>query len=131
MPNTDSGAAASVANSPEKGQLVKSAKHGCAECGMSTQTVYFRSLMLMLIGTVKTDQWRSGPTGRATLCNACGLRLRYAEKKRNLSNSHGASASNSAKKGQAINGEGRVCDDCGMSIQTLLFMKSQADDYRY
>ncbi|TVU51031.1 hypothetical protein EJB05_02435, partial [Eragrostis curvula] len=29
-------------------------------------------------GSAETPQWRSGPMGRSTLCNACGVRLRAA-----------------------------------------------------
>ncbi|KAL6642320.1 hypothetical protein ACP70R_020501 [Stipagrostis hirtigluma subsp. patula] len=29
-------------------------------------------------GSTETPQWRSGPMGRSTLCNACGVRLRAA-----------------------------------------------------
>eukprot|EP00891_Asterochloris_glomerata_P009561 jgi/Astpho2/9561/e_gw1.00146.192.1_t len=31
-------------------------------------------------GTTKTPQWREGPAGPRTLCNACGVKLKRHEK---------------------------------------------------
>jgi hypothetical protein len=36
----------------------------------------------MLIGTLDSPEWRKGPTGPKTLCNACGLRWAKKEKKK-------------------------------------------------
>lgn len=30
-------------------------------------------------GTTKTPQWREGPAGPKTLCNACGIRYRRSQ----------------------------------------------------
>ncbi|XP_062201732.1 uncharacterized protein LOC133904283 isoform X2 [Phragmites australis] len=37
-----------------------------------------RSRRCLHCGSAETPQWRSGPMGRGTLCNACGVRLRAA-----------------------------------------------------
>ena len=34
------------------------------------------------LGTLDSPEWRKGPTGPKTLCNACGLRWAKKEKKR-------------------------------------------------
>ncbi|XP_044719888.1 GATA zinc finger domain-containing protein [Hirsutella rhossiliensis] len=38
-------------------------------------------------GTLDSPEWRKGPSGPKTLCNACGLRWAKKEKKRNSANS--------------------------------------------
>eukprot|EP01115_Flamella_aegyptia_P002433 TRINITY_DN136489_c0_g1_i1.p1 TRINITY_DN136489_c0_g1~~TRINITY_DN136489_c0_g1_i1.p1 ORF type:complete len:68 (-),score=2.09 TRINITY_DN136489_c0_g1_i1:8-190(-) len=43
--------------------------------------------MCLKCNTTKTSQWRAGPDGSPSLCNACGLRYKYIlkqEKKNNL-----------------------------------------------
>lgn len=35
-------------------------------------------------GTLESPEWRKGPGGPKTLCNACGLRWAKKEKKRQL-----------------------------------------------
>ncbi len=35
-------------------------------------------------GTLDSPEWRKGPSGPKTLCNACGLRWAKKEKKRNV-----------------------------------------------
>jgi len=35
-------------------------------------------------GTLESPEWRKGPTGPKTLCNACGLRWAKKEKKRSV-----------------------------------------------
>uniref|UniRef100_A0A0A9H763 GATA-type domain-containing protein n=1 Tax=Arundo donax TaxID=35708 RepID=A0A0A9H763_ARUDO len=37
-----------------------------------------RARRCLQCGSAETPQWRSGPMGRSTLCNACGVRLRAA-----------------------------------------------------
>lgn len=37
-----------------------------------------KARMCVQCGSAETPQWRSGPLGRSTLCNACGVRLRAA-----------------------------------------------------
>jgi hypothetical protein len=36
----------------------------------------------MVIGTLDSPEWRKGPSGPKTLCNACGLRWAKKEKKK-------------------------------------------------
>ncbi|KAI0837631.1 hypothetical protein F5Y06DRAFT_270945 [Hypoxylon sp. FL0890] len=43
-------------------------------------------------GTLDSPEWRKGPQGPKTLCNACGLRWAKKEKKRNASNGGNANA---------------------------------------
>jgi hypothetical protein len=38
--------------------------------------------MLIYTGTLDSPEWRKGPTGPKTLCNACGLRWAKKEKKK-------------------------------------------------
>jgi hypothetical protein len=42
--------------------------------------LYFEILADML-GTLDSPEWRKGPSGPKTLCNACGLRWAKKEKK--------------------------------------------------
>lgn len=42
----------------------------------------------MVTGTLDSPEWRKGPSGPKTLCNACGLRWAKKEKKRNSSVNH-------------------------------------------
>ncbi len=44
-------------------------------------------LMIVPIGTLESPEWRKGPSGPKTLCNACGLRWAKKEKKKNAVNS--------------------------------------------
>lgn len=39
-----------------------------------------------MVGTLDSPEWRKGPSGPKTLCNACGLRWAKKEKKRNNAN---------------------------------------------
>ncbi|KAI2622543.1 hypothetical protein GGR54DRAFT_68816 [Hypoxylon sp. NC1633] len=43
-------------------------------------------------GTLDSPEWRKGPQGPKTLCNACGLRWAKKEKKKNASGSHSGNA---------------------------------------
>ena len=38
-------------------------------------------------GTLESPEWRKGPNGPKTLCNACGLRWAKKEKKKSASQS--------------------------------------------
>jgi len=60
-------------------------------------------------GTLDSPEWRKGPTGPKTLCNACGLRWAKKEKKRT-----GLSASG----GDTINGTMSGSGTVGMSTPT-------------
>lgn len=42
------------------------------------------------IGTLDSPEWRKGPSGPKTLCNACGLR--WAKKEKKMKNSAGGAA---------------------------------------
>jgi hypothetical protein len=43
-----------------------------------------------VLGTLDSPEWRKGPSGPKTLCNACGLRWAKKEKKKNNTGSAGA-----------------------------------------
>ena len=43
----------------------------------------------MIIGTLDSPEWRKGPSGPKTLCNACGLRWAKKEKKKNATSGGG------------------------------------------
>ena len=38
-----------------------------------------------VLGTLESPEWRKGPNGPKTLCNACGLRWAKKEKKKSAS----------------------------------------------
>ncbi|KAI9805879.1 MAG: hypothetical protein M1825_000493 [Sarcosagium campestre] len=61
-------------------------------------------------GTLDSPEWRKGPSGPKTLCNACGLRWAKKEKKRNNSVSNGTPMGNGGGGGggggSGINGNG-------------------------
>lgn len=42
----------------------------------------FNLPMLTYLGTLDSPEWRKGPSGPKTLCNACGLRWAKKEKKK-------------------------------------------------
>ncbi|EJT73259.1 white collar 2 [Gaeumannomyces tritici R3-111a-1] len=44
-------------------------------------------------GTLDSPEWRKGPSGPKTLCNACGLRWAKKEKKKNVRNGTGTATS--------------------------------------
>lgn len=44
-------------------------------------------------GTLDSPEWRKGPAGPKTLCNACGLRWAKKEKKRNTGSGQNNSSS--------------------------------------
>ncbi|ROW07750.1 hypothetical protein VMCG_03635 [Cytospora schulzeri] len=50
-------------------------------------------------GTLDSPEWRKGPSGPKTLCNACGLRWAKKEKKRNQNNSGGPAGGGSSMGG--------------------------------
>ncbi|KAK4454579.1 white-collar 2 [Podospora aff. communis PSN243] len=60
-------------------------------------------------GTLESPEWRKGPSGPKTLCNACGLRWAKKEKKKNAGGG-GAQDSHTpmeAKKEKHVNGKAR------------------------
>lgn len=59
---------------------------------ISTETEHLVSQTCSHCGTKKTPQWRRGPKGPGTLCNACGIRYRNGsiEPKRHRSKRRGA-----------------------------------------
>ncbi|KAI0141539.1 hypothetical protein GGR57DRAFT_406229 [Xylariaceae sp. FL1272] len=70
----DAGIAIPVERDPKTGEKKKKLKiaeeYVCTDCG-----------------TLDSPEWRKGPSGPKTLCNACGLRWAKKEKKRNASGS--------------------------------------------
>lgn len=62
-----------IADLPEprkrKVSKMKVSTNGCAECG-----------------TMESPEWRGGPKGQSSLCNACGLRYSKSLKKERLDN---------------------------------------------
>lgn len=85
----DSGATISVdkdGRSVDKKKKLKTAdKYICTDCGMHTPRVgpyRFHSELTDLSGTLDSPEWRKGPEGPKTLCNACGLRWAKQEKKK-------------------------------------------------
>lgn len=56
-------------------------------------------------GTLDSPEWRKGPNGPKTLCNACGLRWAKKEKKRNGSMSNVGSGGNTVMSGTQNGGE--------------------------
>ncbi|KAK0747741.1 hypothetical protein B0T21DRAFT_406333 [Apiosordaria backusii] len=51
-------------------------------------------------GTLDSPEWRKGPNGPKTLCNACGLRWAKKEKKRNKDNSNNNGGGNGNGNGE-------------------------------
>lgn len=96
----DAGIAISVDRDPRTGEKKKKLKaseeYVCTDCGMN----YFSHPPLtrqidtnIFEGTLDSPEWRKGPNGPKTLCNACGLRWAKKEKKKNnngMSSSHQA-----------------------------------------
>ncbi|KAK8016396.1 GATA zinc finger [Apiospora rasikravindrae] len=72
----DAGIAIPIDRDPRTGEKKKKLKvaeeYVCTDCG-----------------TLDSPEWRKGPSGPKTLCNACGLRWAKKEKKKNTSNGTG------------------------------------------
>lgn len=100
----DAGIAIPVDRDPRTGEKKKKLKaseeYVCTDCGMYMTSVgpwpwsfYVwpshpcRSHANSGPGTLDSPEWRKGPNGPKTLCNACGLRWAKKEKKKNV-NSH-------------------------------------------
>ncbi|KAF4125054.1 cutinase palindrome-binding protein [Geosmithia morbida] len=99
----DAGIAIPVDRDPRTGEKKKKLKaseeYVCTDCGMvplpSLSPSHVRTLSSPgtktdkdQIGTLDSPEWRKGPNGPKTLCNACGLRWAKKEKKKNTGNSH-------------------------------------------
>ncbi|KAK6820549.1 cutinase palindrome-binding protein [Apiospora arundinis] len=76
----DAGIAIPIDRDPRTGEKKKKLKvaeeYVCTDCG-----------------TLDSPEWRKGPSGPKTLCNACGLRWAKKEKKKNTSNGAGKDTS--------------------------------------
>jgi PAS domain S-box-containing protein len=70
----------------KKKKLKTADKYVCTDCGMQhikNQTVVdFHFELTDISGTLDSPEWRKGPEGPKTLCNACGLRWAKLEKKK-------------------------------------------------
>lgn len=56
----------------------------CTDCGrnMSGNPSTTHQLLIFLAGTLESPEWRKGPSGPKSLCNACGIRWAKTERKR-------------------------------------------------
>ncbi|KAL1839873.1 hypothetical protein VTJ49DRAFT_1059 [Mycothermus thermophilus] len=69
-----------------------SEEHVCTDCGeLSSLTHLVKRIelivnaeLLLHLGTLESPEWRKGPNGPKTLCNACGLRWAKREKKKSI-----------------------------------------------
>jgi hypothetical protein len=65
----------------EKKKLKVGGKNLCTGCGMSVRNAFYNQALAHCLGVFDTPNWRKGPTGPRTLCNACGLRWAEKEKR--------------------------------------------------
>ena len=68
-----------------KKKLKTAEEYVCTDCGRPPSSLTFPhapGLTEMRLGTLDSPEWRKGPSGPKTLCNACGLRWAKKEKKR-------------------------------------------------
>ncbi len=79
----------------KKKKLKVAEEYVCTDCGkLGTPLITeYRLLITVFTGTLESPEWRKGPSGPKTLCNACGLRWAKKEKKKNVQSS-GAGAEN-------------------------------------
>jgi len=56
----------------------------CTDCGM-THYLNLEAKANLMQGTLDSPEWRKGPSGPKTLCNACGLRWAKKEKRKSFS----------------------------------------------
>lgn len=93
----DAGIAIPVDRDPRTGEKKKKLKvaeeYVCTDCGESRAPVlrlFYRPLAVTdpQTGTLDSPEWRKGPSGPKTLCNACGLR--WAKKEKKMKNTSGA-----------------------------------------
>jgi PAS domain S-box-containing protein len=56
----------------------------CTDCGMS-HYLTLEDKINQIQGTLDSPEWRKGPSGPKTLCNACGLRWAKKEKRKSFS----------------------------------------------
>jgi len=54
----------------------------CTDCGMFPTMLEMLHELTLFEGTLDSPEWRKGPSGPKTLCNACGLRWAKKEKKK-------------------------------------------------
>jgi hypothetical protein len=83
----DAGIAIPIDRDPRTGDKKKKLKvaeeYVCTDCGESNSWSEAPTVLLLLTstGTLDSPEWRKGPSGPKTLCNACGLRWAKKEKK--------------------------------------------------
>jgi len=88
----DAGIAIPMDRDPRTGEKKKKLKvaeeYVCTDCGMSSSMILgglSNSITnVTLEGTLDSPEWRKGPSGPKTLCNACGLRWAKKEKKKSV-----------------------------------------------
>jgi hypothetical protein len=82
---------ASRGDKKKKAKIVED--YVCTDCGKSfwMQCNYSANANLFP-GSLESPEWRKGPSGRKTLCNACGLRWAKREKKQRAGPSNLGSA---------------------------------------
>ncbi|KAJ9664740.1 white collar 2 type of transcription factor [Neophaeococcomyces mojaviensis] len=85
-------------------------------------------------GTLDSPEWRKGPNGPKTLCNACGLRWAKKEKKRNGSISGGtggntvmSGTANSGSSGHGPGNPGATVSSATMTPQIITIGMPQRD----
>lgn len=67
-------------------------------------------------GTLDSPEWRKGPNGPKTLCNACGLRWAKKEKKRAGSMSGGTTGLTAGSMGNTVNSGGSGGNTSGATV---------------
>ena len=83
----DAGIAIPIDRDPRTGdkkkKLKTSEEYVCTDCGKCERAGMFTTDLLTIScsGTLDSPEWRKGPSGPKTLCNACGLRWAKKEKK--------------------------------------------------
>ncbi|OWP00254.1 hypothetical protein B2J93_3780 [Marssonina coronariae] len=71
----------------------------CTDCGKWNVSFVLNIQPLTWQGTLDSPEWRKGPTGPKTLCNACGLRWAKKEKKKGGNEGTGAGNGNGSGNG--------------------------------
>ena len=72
--------------SEKKKKIRVAEEYVCTDCGMFCPVVRCVVAANHVSGTLESPEWRKGPSGPKTLCNACGLRWAKKEKKKNAAN---------------------------------------------
>jgi PAS domain S-box-containing protein len=82
----DAGIAIPVDKDARAGEKKKKIKlpdeYVCTDCGKLISFLQLIQKLTLCSGTLDSPEWRKGPSGPKTLCNACGLRWAKKEKKK-------------------------------------------------